>query len=847
MHQAQSTINQQAMDLKYRSSNSGQDEIYGADGKIKPYWKGLLSSMEQLGHADFIQKQSKSLRILRDDGATYNIYSDITETASTWSLDLVPSLINSEEWAGIEAGLLERAELFNLLLKDLYGPRELIRKGVIPPEALFAHPGFLRSCDGISLPGEQQLILHGIDMVRDASGDMCVITDRTQSPSGAGYALENRTVMSRVFPSLYRESQVHRLANFFHRLREKLNSMSPHQEQARIVVLTPGAHNETYFEHAYIANYLGLHLVQSGDLVVRNGYVWMKSLDGLSRVDVIFRRVDDWYCDPVELRGDSLLGVAGLLEIVRAGRVAVANPLGTGILESPIFLRYLPAIAKQLLGRDMRLKSIDTYWCGNKDDLAYIKDNFDDLVVKPVHRGKKEESVYTGSLSEKERKDFFEKIAANPLKYVAQPILSGSHLPTYDKGSIVPRPGVLRSFVTASDSSYAVMPGGLTRVGVEESEFYISSQTGSKSKDTWVIASEPLVIDKRVDQVSAHKEADLISLPSRVVENLFWMGRYAERVEASLRLLRTVFMMFNGEEPLSDEVKRILLSAVTRVTTTYPGFVDADKSLIDSPYDELLSVVIDKERPGSISANLNSMLYCADESKELVSSDTLRVINDIRDSLVDLQDTFASGMMTAPEEALDPLVTALMALSGLAHESMVRNVGWRFMQIGRRLERSIQTNTIISYVLGESVPEQDERLLISSSLLCLENLISYRRRYSAELNIKSCLDLIMLDTSNPRSLLFQLEHLYQHLTVLPQGDKKTNELKPEENLTLQAKTLVELAQLKELCLIKDEARPNLFDTLTNLNKLLESISNMITSKYFDHRESSQQLVRGKWE
>jgi uncharacterized alpha-E superfamily protein len=653
--------------------------------------------------------------------------------------------------------------------------------------------------------------------------------------------------MSRVFPSLYRESQVHRLANFFHRLRVKLNSMSPHQEQARIVVLTPGAHNETYFEHAYIANYLGLHLVQSGDLVVRNGHVWMKSLEGLTRVDVIFRRVDDWYCDPVELRGDSLLGVAGLLEVVRSGRVAVANPLGTGILESPIFLRYLPDIAKQLLGREMRLKSVDTYWSGDKDDLAYIKSNFDNLVIKPVHRGKGEESTYTGLLSEKERKAFFEKVEANPLGYVAQPILSVSHLPTYHNGSLVPRPGVLRSFVTASDSSYVVMPGGLTRVGVEESEFYISSQTGSKSKDTWVIASEPLVIDKQVEQAGIYKEADLISLPSRVVENLFWMGRYAERAEASLRLLRTVFMMFNGEDPLSYEVKRILLSAVTRVTTSYPGFVDADESLINSPYEELLSVVVDKKRPGSVSSNLNAMLFCADESKELVSSDTLRVINDIRDSLVDLEDTFASGMMTAPEEALDPLVTALMALSGLAHESMVRNVGWRFMQIGRRLERSIQTNTIIGYVLGESVPKKDERLLISASLLCLENLISYRRRYSAELNIKSCLDLIMLDTTNPRSLLFQLDHLYKHLTLLPQGEKKTNELKPEENLTLQAKTLVELSQLKELCQIEDEARPNLFDTLTKLNQFLESISNMITSKYFDHRESSQQLVRGKWE
>ncbi len=842
-----SDIRQKLPALDYQPSRLERDEVYTADGSIKPHWQGLLSSLKQLGADDLQQKQSKSLRILRDDGATYNIYNDLNRTASTWSLDLIPFLISSEEWGTIEAGLLERAELFNLLLQDIYGPRNLIRQGVIPPEALFSHPGFLRACDGIQLPGEQQLILQGIDMVRGTDGDMCVMTDRTQAPSGAGYALENRTVMSRVFPSLYRESQVHRLASFFHRLRAKLNAMSPNQEQARIVVLTPGAHNETYFEHAFMANYLGLHLVQSGDLVVRNGFVWMKSLDGLNRVDVILRRVDDWFCDPVELRGDSMLGVAGLLEVVRAGRVAVANPLGSGILESPVFLRFLPDIAKHLLGREMRLKSVQTYWCANADDMAYIKGHFDQLVIKPVYRGRGEVSTYVGTLNQDERKQFFAKVEANPLNYVAQPILDVSHLPTHTEGAILPRPAVLRSFVTASDTSYTVMPGGLTRVGVEESAFFISSQVGSKSKDTWVIASEPSIAEQGSERNAVHKEADLISLPSRVVENLFWMGRYAERAEALLRLLRTVFMMLNGEDYLSIDMKRRLLTTVSRLSGIYPGFINAPDTLINSPYKVLLPVVISEDHPGSVAANLNAMLICADQSKELVSSDTLRVINDIRDILADLESSFATGMMTAPEESLDPLVTALMALSGLSHESMVRGIGWRFMEIGRRLERSIQTNMIISQLLGEYAPEQDEKLLISSALLCLENLVSYRRRYSADMNIESCLDLIMLDTKNPRSLLFQLEQLYDNLAELPRNDNKTNELNPEENLALKAKTLVQLSQLRPLGSLEGNSRKALAGELSTLTELLASISNMISSKYFDHRESSYQLVRGNWE
>ncbi|GAB1260384.1 circularly permuted type 2 ATP-grasp protein [Aurantivibrio plasticivorans] len=823
-----------------------RDEVYLPDGTVKPHWQDLLSTIERVGAEDFEQKEAKSRRILRDDGATYNIYDDLNNAASAWSLDLVPFVISSEEWGEIESGLLERAELFNLLLKDLYGPRKLISQGVIPPEALFSHPGFLRSCDGITIPDEHQLILHAVDMARNSDGNMCVMTDRTQAPSGAGYALENRTVMSRVFPSLYRESQVHRLASFFQRLRAKLYAISPNQKQPRVVVLTPGPHNETYFEHAFIANYLGFLLVQSGDLVVRNGFLWMKSLQGLSRVDVVLRRVDDWYCDPVELRGDSLLGVAGLLEAVRAGNVVLANPLGSGILESPIFLRYLPDISKHLLGRDMRMQTVETYWCGNAQDMAFIEAHFDELVIKPAYRGTGQRSVHVAGLTEEKKKEFLIAIKANPYAYVAQPILDVSFLPTYDNNVITSRPAVLRSFVTASEKAYSVMPGGLTRVGIEESAFYISNQAGSKSKDTWVISSEPSVAETQVSRVEAKKDAEVIRLPSRVVENLFWMGRYAERAEASLRLLRTVFMMLNGEEPLSRDVKRVLLTAVTKVTTTYPGFTEADDALIDDPYTELLHVVVDAARPGSIAANLNAMLYCADESKELVSSDTLRVINDIRDILFDLQGSFGQGIMTAPEESLDPLVTALMALSGLGHESMGRGVGWRFMQIGRRLERSIQTNMVINDMLAQSAPERDEKLFLYGTLLCLENLINYRRRYSADLNIESCLDLIMLDSTNPRSLLFQLNELYQHLTELS-TEGVSNELDEHQSVALQAQTLVKLIRLKELCQLTDSARPVLAEKLVQLNTLLSSMSDLISDKYFDHRESSQQLVLSMWE
>ncbi len=839
-----------AAKLGYKPLPGVLDEVYNSDGQIRDHWAYLLNSLETLGPEALQDRQAKALRILRDDGATYNIYSETPyinaqAPSRTWGLDLVPALISSEEWGKIEAGLLERAELFNLLLRDIYGKRELLRHGVIPPESLFCHPGFLRACQGIALPGEHELIIHAVDLMRSGDGDICVLTDRTQSPSGAGYALENRTVMSRVLPSLFRDSHVHRLATFFQRLRSKLVSLAPNREQPRIVVLTPGAHNETFFEHAYLAKYMGLHLVQSGDLVVRNGYVWMKSLDGLHRVDVILRRVDDWFCDPVELRSDSQLGVPNLLEVVRAGHVAMANPLGSGILENPIFLKYLPDISKTLLGRELRLNSTPTWWCGDKQDLAYVLDNLDTLVVKPVNRSNTSRSILGANLTVAQKQELALRIKANPIQFIAQPVMTAGHMPTFDGNKLVPRPALLRSFAVASGTSYTVMPGGLTRVGKQEASFMISSQAGSLSKDTWVIASEPERVVARPqseDSSIQMREADLVSMPSRVLENLFWMGRYAERAEASLRILRTVFMLLNSEESISAACKRTLLEAVTEVTSTHPGFINATEELVAAPEEELLQIVKDSSRSGSVCANLNYMLNCADESKELLSSDMLRVLNDIRDALPVLDQALAGGLASAPEKALDPLVTALLALTGLTQESMVRSTGWRFMEIGRRLERGLQTIAIIRNLAVQKNAEPDENTLLQALLQSLEVLISYRRRYGTRMTIASSLDLVMMDASNPRSLAFQLEQLGLHIRSLPKATQQHHELAPEERAALEAETLLKLRQLSELSMPEDGKRQQLDSSLLRLKHLMASISTFVSAKYFDHKQPSQQLV-----
>ncbi len=841
---------QSGQSLNYTRPAAGiPDQVYGAGNTIKPEWDYLLSSLNNLGSNALKERQDKARRILRDDGVTYNIYADNASPNSQWELDLVPAIIGSEDWSVIEAGLLERAELFNLMLRDFYGERTLLKQHALPPEALFGHGGFLRACQGIKIPGEHELILHSADMVQRPDGSMCVLSDRTQAPSGAGYVLENRTVMSRVFPSLFRDSHVHRLASFFQRLRHKLISLSPSNGQARVVVLTPGAHNETYFDHSYISNYLGFPLVQSGDLVVRNGFVWMKSLDGLDRVDVILRRVDDVSCDPVELRSNSQLGVPGLLDVVRAGRVIMANPIGSGVLENPILLKYLPAISKTLLGREPRLDSVKTYWCGDAEDLKFVLAHFKHLIIKPIYRGQNLTSVFGGDLSSIEAGELLQKIQHQPTQFVAQERIDKPHIPSLVNGALKPRPAILRTFSVAADNSYIVMPGGLTRVGNEVGSPIISMQAGCPSKDTWITATEP---ERTTDNDSneagqAELEASLMSLPSRVIENLFWMGRYAERAEASLRILRTVFMMINDEQAISKASQRILLRSITEVTGTHPGFINASDELLENPEEELLLIIKDGTRAGSIKSTLNSLLYCADESKELLSSDTIRVINDIRDELDNLESSLANGLSSAPEEDLDPLVIPLIALSGLMQESMVRGVGWHFMDMGRRVERGVQIMKTVTTLVTQIDDDNDNKTLLNAMLRSMEVFITYRRHSRTRSGIELGLELVILDDSNPRSLIFQFEQLQKHFTAVRRIDANLKGLEEEERILLEAVTSLKLSRIAALAESQNGSRMELTGLLLRLNGLLSDFSNTLSDKYFDHRIDPQQLVTTSWE
>jgi len=842
----------------YQPSPDSYDEMWSTDQQPHSHWQYFIESLQTLGLGEMERRRREAQRLLRENGVTYNVYGDPNGLNRPWELDPIPFLISSEEWSGIEQGLTQRAALMDLLLTDIYGERKLIKKGLLPQELIYRHSSFLRPCDQIRLPGKHQLILYAADMARGPDNQMWIVGDRSQAPSGAGYALENRMTMTRILPSLFRDCQVHRLAMFFHSLRATLAEIAPpligRGENLNIVILTPGPRNETYFEHAYLAAYLGYTLVQGEDLSVRDGRVCLRSLGGPVPVDVILRRVDSYYTDPLELKPDSMLGVPGLLEVARRGNVAIANPIGSSILENPGLIPFLPKISQYFLGQDLRLPSVATWWCGQKKERDHVLANLDKLVIKPLHRHPTNKPLFGPTLSKKDIATLKARILANPSNYVGQQYVSFSSTPSLQNGKLVPRQSIIRSFMVARENDYLVMPGGLTRVAVNPNVPSVSNQVGGISKDTWVMASEP---EKQVTlwlQPTAQSamESRSTSLPSRTADNLFWVGRYAERAENNARYIRVVIqkmLQMQNRSDNNDEVSlHNLLRALTHVTTTYPGFLaEKNQDLMEHPIDELRDITLNYNRSGGLTHTVSALIQSAYGVRDRWSTDTWRVMDDINESWMDVSNR-SSMSLEDMHDMLDQLITSLVALSGLTTESMTREQGWRFLDSGRRIERGM---IVISLARSLAVPVYSpgvENVMLESLLLSCESLITYRRRYRSYLQLATVLDLLLFDNSNPRSLLFQLERMHEHVDKLPQ-DALDRHMSALERLVLEASTLIRLSDTQYLTDIENNAgtRQNLDQLLSRMTHSLSQMSEVITETYFRSLQVPHQLVSSNQE
>ncbi len=494
MSQAVASLNQKsALFAAYQPVKGAFDELLTAEGEARPHYVALLRALEKLGPAELKRRAETSRRLVHEQGISYNVYGDARGLDRPWQIDPVPFVIAAEEWKLLEAALVQRAVLINRVLADCYGPQNLIRSGWLPPALVYAQPDFLRPCHGVRAPQDVFLQLYAADLARLPDGRWWVTSDRTQIATGAGYALANRLITSRLLPEPFRDEKVQRLAGFFRELRTSLARLALRRtDDPRVVLLTPGPYNETYSEQVWLARYLGYMLVEGQDLTVRDDRVFLKTLSGLEPVDVILRRVDDDFCDPLELRNDSMLGVPGLVEALRAGNVAVANAPGSALLQSPAFLAFLPGLCQHLLGEELKLPSVATWWCGQEKAQAYVLQHLDKLFVKPAFRSHAHAMDPGRELSTAERDALKRAIQFQPHLFVGQEWWELSCAPSWSDAGLQPRRVALRAYLVATEGGYRVMPGGLTRVATESSGRSVSMQRGGASKDTWVLSDAPV-------------------------------------------------------------------------------------------------------------------------------------------------------------------------------------------------------------------------------------------------------------------------------------------------------------------------------------------------------------------
>ncbi|MCW0219979.1 MAG: circularly permuted type 2 ATP-grasp protein, partial [Prosthecobacter sp.] len=689
-------------------------------------------------------------------------------------LDVLPFIVAEKEWKGIQEGLDQRGRLLNAILQDLYGPQKLISSGLLPPGIVQANPGFLRPVMGVNPPGGRFIFSLGCDLVRHAGGGWRVLADRAQAPSGHGYTLENRIVMSNVYAEEFNASRVRRLANYFEMKREMLRSLAPKHRHGEpgILMLTPGPFNETYFEHSFQARYLGFPLVEGADLTVRDRNAQLKTLEGLRRVEVMVRHVDDVFCDPLELNSGSLLGTPGLLEAWRSGNIALANGLGTGVIETPALHPFMPGLCRHILGEELKLPCVPTWWCGQKRELNMVLNQPDRWVVKPAFVRGSRDPVFIKDLEKEQKTRLLDTIRAAPHEWIAQEVLSLSTTPTWTGTKMEPRSLVWRSFAIANGDRFATMPGGLARVSPEPQRWLVTMRSGGISKDTWVLGdgTEDTAFGHLTQQPVVIRPARPPSgVPSRAADHLFWLGRYAERLELTIRMARVIMQRLASERGLVQSREAQSCAALMVEIGLLP------KGTI-TLRDHLQALLQDPKRDGSVPDLLGRLRFNASAARDRLSDDMWRLFNRIdRDARLPA----GAFSLSAAQSSLDTLVLDLAAISGMQQENMTHGHGWRFLEIGRRLERATIILTLLKGTVAQA-PEDDS--ILSPLLEICDSTMTYRRLHYSRPILAPVLDLLMLNDVNPRSVAHQLAVLGRQAAQLPIDPTMTTGM-PEKHQT----------------------------------------------------------------
>jgi len=769
------------------------DELRDASGNLRKPWQTFFSYLGEAGIAGLPQSSETIERLIQQNGITYNVYGDQQDQTRPWSLNALPMLITPADWRGISTSLQQRAKLLNTILQDVYGEQRLIRGGYLPGALILGNPGYLRAMQGVKPLGGVYLHVVAFDIARGPDGRWWVIGQRTQTPSGLGYVLENRLTVSRVFPEAYREMRVQHVASSYKRLLESMTSAAASIAEGapRFALLTPGPYSETYFEHAYLARYLGLPLVEGADLAVRDDKLYLKTMHGLQRIHGLLRRLDDDFCDPLELRADSSLGVPGLLQAIRAGSVVMANALGTSFLESPAVQGFLPAISEYLLNEPLKMPSLNTWWCGEIAAWQDISPDLHTQVIKPTYATNAAtnfQPAIASLLNAEELEAWRKRIGSQPDIYTTQSYLPFSQAPTWQGDEISPRTAMLRVYAIASgDGEWQLLQGGMTRIATVDPHI-VSIQSGGSTLDTWVMTDQQVdtysMLPNRTRLPRWTATEQLVS--SRSAESLFWLGRYTERCELMVRLAKEALVLVSTNQQDSLPALNDAIGALGRLHGLIP---EGTPSLTKSAAvfgRTLIAQLIQKGARGLLD-NLERLEFSLKAVRDRLPAEHAEIAQSMKQML--LHNTVHPALVGASHaaktrtkrvsraaprnpidtiEVLDVIGIQLVALVGFQSDRMTRDLGWHMLAAGRLIERLVNLSGIlVAFFTHAAVytPRGFETLLV-----LFDSSITYRTRYQRQQDISALMDLLVTDETNPRSINCILQALKGEIKHLPNGD-----------------------------------------------------------------------------
>jgi uncharacterized circularly permuted ATP-grasp superfamily protein/uncharacterized alpha-E superfamily protein len=817
----------------YRPDREDYDEFLDANGHVRPAWQPIVERLRlrRWESGEFERRDQQLRRMIADNGITYNVYST-DEQVRQWNMDLMPLVFSQKEWDHLEWQLQQRAELVNTALGDFYGRQSALHDAAIPPFMVYANPSFLRACHGIRPVGGAFVQVYSADIARARDGSWWVLNDRIEASSGMGYVLENRLLSNRLFPELFRDRLVRRIKPFYDNFQEAIQSIhGPSDPGGRDALLTPGPANETYFEQSFLAKNMGFKLVEGADLTVRDNRLYFKTLKGRQLVRTLIRRIDSDWCDPLELRNDSLLGIPGLLNCLRAGTLGMANALGSGLMETVALPAFLPSLCQYYLNEKLRMPSVATWWCGQPKECAYVIENLRDLVIKRTFRQRTDHAIFGPHLSKKEIENLAASIRSAPEQYCAQEIASRATAPVYHAGKLEPRHFLLRAYLIRYNGAYHMMPGALARIAADPESQNVSMQHGGLSKDVWVMSNE--ASDETETSLSRTREQMLLfaapdDISSRAANNLYWLGRYLERVESMARVLRIVIVAVVEDyhehtlESLSSLLKSMLSTEEWAELQEAPDTEKRTETL-----DRMLSTYVwDASCPSSLRSGFENIRRIAFQVKDRLSTDTWQILSNMEHMSLSSGASKSSLLHSRRIAALEQTLDWLAALSGITAENMVQGLGWHFLMLGKRTERAYQhIETVRASLTWHENPDDTH---LSHLLQYADSSITYRNRFLNYLEQSAVVDLLLNDANNPRSLNCILERLIHHLSMLPWKSENTPK-KSDEDGPDRCRRLQELKEsLPGTDAISDHAIP----ALDAIETLLSEIHQQLELRFF---------------